>query len=131
MNESLEERVTRLEAVYNSITRIDGKLASLDVKLDAIIRIEQKQSEHSTSLERAFLQIDRITQKAYDTDDAFKARANVDDGRRQTWNLVYGALQIIVLAAVGWQFNATETLKEQVRTIQAQLEYRLQSDREK
>lgn len=129
MNESLEERVTRLESVYDSITRIDRKLANLDGKLDTIIRIEQKQSEHSTSLDRAFLQIERLDHKASVTEDAFKARANTDDGRRQVWNLVYGGIQIIVLAAVAWQFDATQSLKDSVKVLQTQSEYRIQFER--
>lgn len=124
MNDSIEDRVTRLEAVYGSITRIDTKLANLDGKLDAIIRIEQKQGEHSSSLERAFLQIDRLTQKHYETDDAFKRRSSVDDGRRQIWNLIFGTLQVIGIALMSWQFNATQTLKEKVQLLEAHNAYR-------
>lgn len=121
-NESLEDRVTRLEAVYASITRIDGKLVSLDGKLDTIIRIEQKQLEHAASLDRAFARIAYLDEKTATIDAAFRARSNVDDGRRQIWNLIYGVLQVVVLGAAVWQFEATQTLKDSVHSLQYKIQ---------
>lgn len=130
MSESLEERVTRLEAVYASIQRIDGKLANLDEKLNAIIRIEQKQAEHSSALDRAFKEIEAVDLKAANTEKSFNTRAGMDDGRRQTWATVYTLLQTVVLGAIGWQFYLTLDLKDAVNRLQTQFEYRIQPERE-
>ena len=125
MNESLEDRVTRLEAVYASITRIDGKLSNLDGKLDAIIRIEQKQDDHSSALDRAFTDIKEVQMKTAAVEAAFNTRAGADDGRRQTWNFVYATLQFVVLGAMAWQFESTQDLKDSVNKLKTQFEDRI------
>lgn len=131
MEESLELRVRRLESVYPGVTRLETKLDSLDDKLDAIIRIEQTQIEHLTAINRAFAQIEKLDQKASETDRAFQSWTSYENGRRQTWNLIFGTIQILVLAAIGWQFNATQTLRDSVHILEARAQADYRSDYER
>jgi hypothetical protein len=88
-----------------SLSVLDGRLVSIETKLDRIIRVEERQNTHSVDLKRVFVRVENVESRVRDLelkDSAATVRTQSNSG---TIALLVSAFISIVVGLLIWKLK--------------------------